>query len=111
MTVINIFQKLQKANILQQISEALKNPRISPYEFGIRKLRHFIYKNKNSNQFVFPKYEIPYNFPEQQNMLLQLYCHLYQQMNAPSRPLKLIFQQLETEAVLGWVRHFLYFIS
>ena len=97
-------QKLQKNNILDQLTEAIKKPKISPSEFHIPKLRHFIYKNKNTHQYVYPVYDIPYHEPERQKSLLRLYTQLYTQVNSPTRPLKLLFQQLKTEAVLGWVR-------
>ena len=96
-------QKLRKSNTLEQIVEALKEPQISPAEFGIPKLRHFIYKNKNTSQYVFPAFEVPYQLPEQRAALLHLYSQIHQQVNMPNRRLKLIFQQLKTEVILGWV--------
>lgn len=96
-------QKLQKSNVFEQINESMQKPKILSSEFGISRLRHFVYKNKNTNQFVYPKYEVPYHLPESQKSLLQLYSQLYQQVNSSQRPLKVIFKQLKTEAVLGWV--------
>lgn len=104
-------QKLEKNNTLEQLTEALKKPKISPTEFNIPKLRHFIYKNKNTHQYVYPMYDVPYREAEKQRNLLRLYTQLHEQINSPSRPLKLLFQQLKTEAVLGWVGMIFYFAN
>lgn len=88
----------------------MKKPKIFASEFNVPKLRHFIYKNKNTNQFVFPQYEVPYHIPEKQNSLLLLYCQLCQQLNKPFTSLKLLFQQLKTETVLGWVKIFFFIV-
>lgn len=82
----------------------MKKPKIHTSEFNVPKLRHFTYKNKSTNQYVYPYCEVPYHTAEKRVALLQLYSQLYQQVNTPSRPLKLLFQQLKTESVLGWVR-------
>lgn len=103
-------QKLQKSNVFEQINESIQKSKIRASEFGISKLRHFVYKNKTTNQFVYPKYEVPYHEPESQKSLLHLYSQLYQQVNSSQRPLKVIFQQLKTESVLGWVSIFCQFV-
>lgn len=68
-------------------------------------LRHFLYKSKSTAQFASPAVEPPYHTPEAAERLLAQYQALHHRLHNVARPLKLLFYQLETDAMLGWVSY------
>jgi vacuolar fusion protein MON1 len=78
-------------------------------QVGVPELRHFLYKAISTAQFTSPALEVPYHTKENAERLMGLYQALHHRIHSSTRPLKLLFYQLETESMLGWVRLFVIF--
>lgn len=105
-----LLQKLRRTNCLEAISEALSRPSITPYDLNVISMRHCLYKCKSTNQIWSPSIEAPYHTEGEAARLLSLYQVLYHTIHRKGRPLKLLYQQLSTETILGWVCFYLLFI-
>ncbi|RZF41539.1 hypothetical protein LSTR_LSTR000253 [Laodelphax striatellus] len=98
-----IVDKLRRNNSLEAINEALHRPSICASDLNIPNVWHFLYKYNSVSQFWGPKLEAPYVKKEEQERLLHLYEKLHSTVHKSGRTLKLVFQQLQTETMLGWV--------
>lgn len=98
-----IVERLRRTNCLEAISEALSRPSVTPYDLNVVSLRHCLYKCKSTNQIWSPSIEAPYHTEGEAARLLSLYQVLYHTIHRKGRPLKLLYQQLTTETMLGWI--------
>ncbi|XP_058803060.1 vacuolar fusion protein MON1 homolog A [Phymastichus coffea] len=98
-----IVEKLRRTNCLEAINESMNKTSITTTEIGLPEMRHVLYKCKSTAQFWSPGFQVPYNTDEQVQRLLGCYQCLHHRLHSPSRPLKLIFQQLDQETMLAWV--------
>ncbi|EZA53641.1 vacuolar fusion protein MON1 homolog A [Ooceraea biroi] len=98
-----IVEKLRRTNCLEAINESMNRPTIKTADIGLPEMRHVLYKCKSTAQFWSPGLQPPYTTDEEIERLLGLYQCLHQRLHSPSRPLKLIFQQLDKETMLAWV--------
>lgn len=85
------------------INAALEEPQTQVAEVGVTGLRHCLYKCKNTQQLWTPRIEAPYDSPEQTTRLRQLYHRLHANLHRKGCPLKLLYEQLPYETMLGWV--------
>ncbi|KAF4520638.1 hypothetical protein B566_EDAN007504 [Ephemera danica] len=98
-----IVERLRRGNCLEAINEAVATRGLTVAQVGVPELRHFLYKSKSTAQFVSPAVEPPYHGPAAAERLLAQYQALHHRVHNPARPLKLLFYQLDTDAMLGWV--------
>ncbi|XP_063238833.1 vacuolar fusion protein MON1 homolog A isoform X2 [Bacillus rossius redtenbacheri] len=98
-----IVEKLRRGNCLEAINESAGRPGFTASQVGVPEMRHFLYKCKSTAQFWSPGLEAPYHTPGEAQRLLELYRALHHRLHAPSRPLKLLHQQLHSETMLAWV--------
>lgn len=98
-----IVEKLRRTNCLEAINESMNKPTITTADIGLPEMRHVLYKCKSTAQFWSPGFQPPYTTDEEIERLLGLYQCLHHRLHSPSRPLKLIFQQLDKETMLAWV--------
>jgi len=73
-------------------------------QVAVPELRHFLYKAISTAQFTSPALEVPYHTQENAERLMSRYKALHHRLHSPARPLKLLYYQLESEAMLGWVK-------
>ncbi|XP_012276007.1 vacuolar fusion protein MON1 homolog A [Orussus abietinus] len=98
-----IVEKLRRTNCLEAINESMNKTSVTIAEIGLPEMRHVLYKCKSTAQFWCPAFQAPYTTEEEIERLLGLYQCLHHKLHAPSRPLKLIFQQLEKETMFTWL--------
>ncbi|XP_071562761.1 vacuolar fusion protein MON1 homolog [Temnothorax nylanderi] len=98
-----IVEKLRRTNCLEAINESMNKPTVTTADIGLPEMRHVLYKCKSTAQFWSPGVKPPYTTDEEIERLLGLYQCLHHRLHSPSRPLKLIFQQLDKETMLAWV--------
>ncbi|XP_015591269.1 protein SAND [Cephus cinctus] len=98
-----IVEKLRRTNCLEAINESMNKTSVTTGEIGLPEMRHVLYKCRSTAQFWSPGFQSPYTTDEEVERLLGLYQCLHHRLHAPSRPLKLIFQQLDKETMLAWV--------
>ncbi|XP_014218485.1 vacuolar fusion protein MON1 homolog A [Copidosoma floridanum] len=98
-----IVEKLRRTSCLEAINESMNKAPVTTAEIGLPEMRHVLYKCKSTAQFWSPGFQSPYNTDEEIQRLLGCYQCLHHRLHSPSRPLKLIFQQLEKETMLAWV--------
>ncbi|XP_012530891.1 protein SAND [Monomorium pharaonis] len=98
-----IVEKLRRINCLEAINESMNKPTVTTADIGLPEMRHVLYKCKSTAQFWSPGFQPPYTTDEEIERLLGLYQCLHHRLHSPSRPLKLIFQQLDKETMLAWV--------
>ena len=72
-------------------------------QVGVPELWHFIYKSRTSAQFTCPEITVPYVTPEQRERLHGLYLKVHGMMHSTARPLRILYETTEYEAILGWV--------
>ncbi|XP_015123688.1 vacuolar fusion protein MON1 homolog A [Diachasma alloeum] len=98
-----IVERLRRTNCLEAINESMNRVSVTTGEIGLPEMRHVLYKCRSTAQFWSPGFQPPYVKDEEIERLLGLYQCLHHRLHAPSRPLKLIFQQLDKETMLAWV--------
>ncbi|XP_043277441.1 vacuolar fusion protein MON1 homolog A [Venturia canescens] len=98
-----IVEKLRRTNCLEAINESMNRTSVTTAEIGLPQMRHVLYKCRSTAQFWSPGFQPPYTKDKEIERLLGLYQCLHHRLHAPSRPLKLIFQQLDRETMLAWV--------
>ncbi|XP_020293274.1 vacuolar fusion protein MON1 homolog A [Pseudomyrmex gracilis] len=98
-----IVERLRRTNCLEAINESMNKPTVTTADIGLPEMRHVLYKCKSTAQFWNPGLQPPYTTEEEIERLLGLYQCLHHRLHSPSRPLKLIFQQLDKETMLAWV--------
>ncbi|XP_014247243.1 protein SAND [Cimex lectularius] len=99
-----IVEKLEKNQLFDVINEGLKKPNLTVNDIPkIYKMRHFIFKCKKSSHLLSPVLPVLYNTPAAANNLMFQYQQLYSTIHQPGSLLKLAFQQLPNETMLGWV--------
>lgn len=98
-----IVEKLRRTNCLEAINESMNKAPITTADIGLPEMRHVLYKCKSTAQFWSPGLQPPYTTDEEIERLLGQYQCLHHRLHSPSRPLKLIFQQLDKETMLAWV--------
>lgn len=98
-----IVEKLRRTNCLEAINESMNKPTVTTADIGLPEMRHVLYKCKSTAQFWSPGFQPPYTTDDEIERLLGLYQCLHHRLHSPSRPLKLIFQQLDKETMLAWV--------
>lgn len=95
-----IVEKLRRANCLEAINESLSTPNETCMGAGFPELRHYLYKCKSTAQFYQPSLSSPYTLFK--NHLLELYKRSHQRLHCTTRPLKLVFERSQQEAILAW---------
>ncbi|KAJ3296088.1 Vacuolar fusion protein mon1b [Borealophlyctis nickersoniae] len=98
-----IVEGLEQANLVDQISDAIRADPYSILELGIPTLRHFIYKSKTLVQFSEPGAAPPYTNVEDYRRLLRQYQYAHEKAHSRSVGAKVTFHVTKGEAVLGWV--------
>lgn len=98
-----IVEKLRRTNCLEAINESMNKPPITTADIGLPEMRHVLYKCRSTAQFWSPGLQPPYTTDEEIERLLGQYQCLHHRLHSLSRPLKLIFQQLDKETMLAWV--------
>ncbi|XP_057335338.1 vacuolar fusion protein MON1 homolog A [Microplitis mediator] len=98
-----IVEKLRRTNCLEAINESMNRVSVTTAEIGLPEMRHVLYKCRSTAQFWSPGFQPPYSTDQEVERLLGLYQCLHHRLHSPTRPLKLIFQQLEKETMLAWV--------
>ncbi|XP_033228132.1 vacuolar fusion protein MON1 homolog A [Belonocnema kinseyi] len=98
-----IMEKLRRTNCLEAINESMNKASITTTEIGLPEIRHILYKCRTTAQFWSPGFQPPYTTDEEIERLLGSYQCLHHRLHTTSRPLKLIFQQLDKETMLAWV--------
>ncbi|CAG5083423.1 Similar to Mon1a: Vacuolar fusion protein MON1 homolog A (Mus musculus) [Cotesia congregata] len=98
-----IVEKLRRTNCLEAINESMNRVSVTTAEIGLPEMRHVLYKCRSTAQFWSPGFQSPYCTDQEVERLLGLYQCLHHRLHSPTRPLKLIFQQLEKETMLAWV--------
>ncbi|XP_011306022.1 vacuolar fusion protein MON1 homolog A [Fopius arisanus] len=98
-----IVERLRRTNCLEAINESMNRVSVTTADIGLSEMRHVLYKCRSTAQFWSPGFQPPYVKDEEIERLLGLYQCLHHRLHAPSRPLKLIFQQLDKETMLAWV--------
>lgn len=95
-----IVEKLRRTNCLEAINDSLNMPQETAINSGFSEVRHYLYKSKTTVQFYQPSLSPPYS--KYSKYLSSLYKRLHQRLHANSRPLKLYFERLSTEAIFAW---------
>ncbi|CAH0394975.1 unnamed protein product [Bemisia tabaci] len=98
-----IVETLRRKGSLKDINDALALKPISASELGIYGLRHFMCKSRKHPQFWSSRVDTPYDTPEEVEHLMSLYQNLHQHVHHPTRPLKLCYQQMDSEIMLGHI--------
>lgn len=98
-----IVEKLRRSNCLEPINDAMHRQEQTCAVVGIAELRHFLYKCKSTAQFYSPAMQIPYTDENEKKRLLMLYQNAHHCLHSASRPLKLLYQQMDKENILAWV--------
>ncbi|XP_044737373.1 vacuolar fusion protein MON1 homolog A [Chrysoperla carnea] len=98
-----IVDKLRRSNCLEPINESM-NRKLGNFSVpGVPEVRHFLYKCKSTAQFYSPAVLPPYTIESEKKRLHTLYLGMNSKLHGVVRPLKLIYQQLEKESILGWL--------
>jgi len=97
-------QKVEKALVAQGLLDDLSRRVQSEFHFqvaecGIPDLYHFVYVNKNQQQFVMPAFESPYITTRSRKRLFRLYQNIHVQMHRPENPLKNYFYAGHSEVI------------
>ncbi|XP_067932377.1 protein SAND-like [Watersipora subatra] len=98
-----IVERLNKHSCLQAIAESLATNGYNTQQVGLPELWHFVYKSRSTAQFTSPEISIPYVTPEQRDRLHSLYLNVHGRMHSTARPLRILYETTEYEAILGWV--------
>lgn len=98
-----IVGKLRCSNLLKPINEAMNRQEPSCSVVGLPELRHFLYKCKSTAQFYCPAYQPPYTDQNAINHLQTMYLNVHHTLHSASRPLKLLYHQMDKENMLAWV--------
>lgn len=98
-----IVEKLRRSNCLEPINEAMNRQEQTCAVVGIPELRHFLYKCKSTAQFYSPAVQAPYTIEEERKQLHMLYQNVHHTLHSASRPLKLLYQQMDKQNMLAWV--------
>lgn len=99
----NVLEKLKKYKCFQAINEALGNESYRIGDVGIPNLLHFVYKSRSTSQYTSPELEAPYNNPEEEERLFDLYLYLHHHIHSSGQPLKILCHVGSKEMLLGWV--------
>lgn len=97
-----IVEKLRRSNCLEPINDAMNRPEQTCAAVGIPELRHFLYKCRSTAQFYSPAMLPPYTNDEEKRRLHMLYLNVHHCVHSNSRPLKLLYQQMDKENMLAW---------
>lgn len=95
-------QKLRRSNCFKAINDGMHKT-INLRTIGITEIRHFLYKSKSNAQLICSELTIPYNSVDEYRRLVSLYYDIHHRIHNTSRPLKLIYELKEKEAMLAWV--------
>ncbi|XP_059475617.1 vacuolar fusion protein MON1 homolog A [Neocloeon triangulifer] len=98
-----ISERLRRNNCLEAINVSVSSEGLMMDQVGVPEVRHFLYKAISTAQFTSPALEVPYHTSENAERLMSQYQALHHRLHSSSRPLKLLFYQLETDAMLGWI--------
>ncbi|XP_046662183.1 vacuolar fusion protein MON1 homolog A isoform X1 [Homalodisca vitripennis] len=98
-----IVERLRRNNSLEAINAALAEPPTTVAELGVTGLRHCLYKCRTSQQLWSPAVEAPYHTEEQAVRLRRVYQQLHGCVHRHNGALKLAYQQLPLETMLGWI--------
>ena len=96
-------QKMRRNNLLEAINKAAAQADTAACDIGLPELRHFLYKCKTTAQFYEPSPTPPYKNAKDDPHLLKQYRILHHRLHAPTRPLKFLFIQEQSETMLGHV--------
>ncbi|XP_054277404.1 protein SAND [Macrosteles quadrilineatus] len=98
-----IVERLRRNNSLEAINSSLAERNTSVSELGVPGLRHCLYKCKASQQMWSPTLEAPYHTEDQAGRLWSLYQQLHSILHRRGQTLKLVYQLLDNETMLGWM--------
>ena len=99
-----IKNKLARNNCFQDIANGLRETdSFNVSHTGLYGLRHYMYKQRQLLQFTSPAFSVPYDTPEEQSRLFQLYKQIHHKIHTGPRPCRVVYHATDSEVVLGWL--------
>ena len=79
--------------------------KLDPKEIGTPEIRHYMYKSKNTAQFLSAP-DLSEMKPEALSRLQNIYFIMKSRLHSPTRPCKLMYNSGSMENVIAWVIDF-----